>query len=81
MEIPIIPFESSPNAINFVTSDQYHSCPIDNCFKKFKEKGNLIIHIRVHVSSYIIISIFRQEISHLSANIIIAVKDFLPKVI
>ena len=33
------------------SSSNYFSCPIDNCDKKFKEKGNLITHLRVHVSS------------------------------
>ena len=30
----------------------YFACPIDNCNKKFKEKGNLITHLRVHVSNF-----------------------------
>lgn len=32
------------------STTNYFSCPIDNCNKKFKEKGNLITHLRVHVS-------------------------------
>ncbi len=50
MEDHSVPFEIKPKVIKFSSNELYHSCPIDNCFKKFKEKGNLIIHIRVHVS-------------------------------
>lgn len=37
------------NGLQFGKRGNFFICPYENCGKEFGEKGNLVIHIRIHV--------------------------------